>query len=70
MLALDQGGDSALSRSPEPLEVFTYEGQKGLVIHALTTVKVEREFLKQVSSKLLPLYVLMEQALAKAAGRS
>ena len=55
--------------SPERLEVFSYEDQKGQVIHALATVKAEREFLKQVPSKLLPLYVRMEKALAKAVGR-
>ena len=56
--------------SPEGLEVFTYEDQKGQLIHALTTVKAEREFLRQVPSKLLPLYVRMEQALARAVGRN
>ena len=40
------------------------------MIHALATVKAEREFLKQVPSKLLPLYLRMEQSLAKAVGRS
>ena len=57
--------------SLEGLEVFTYEDQKGqLLIHALATVKAEREFLRQVPSKLLPLYVRMEQALARAVGRN
>ena len=56
--------------SAEGLEVFTYTDQKGQQVHALATVKAEREFLKQVPSKLLPLYVRMEQALAKAVGRS
>ena len=56
--------------SPEGLEVFTYEDQKGQLIHALATVKAEREFLRQVPSKLLPLYVRMEQALARAVGRN
>ena len=40
------------------------------MIHALATLKAEREFLKQVPSKLLPLYVRMEQPLAEAVGRS
>ena len=40
------------------------------MIHALATVKAEREFLRQVPSKLLPLVVRMEQALAKAVGRN
>ena len=40
------------------------------MIHALATVKAEREFLRQVPSKLLPLYVRMEQSLAKAICRS
>ena len=52
------------------LEVFTYENQKGQVIHALATVKAEREFLRKLSSKLLPLYVRMEQDLAKAVGQN
>ena len=56
--------------SPEGLEVFTYEDQKGQLIHALATVKAEREFLRQVPSKLLPLVVRMEQALARAVGRN
>ena len=51
------------------LEVFAYTDQKGQQVHALATVQAERQFLKQVSSKLLPLYVRMEQALAKAVGR-
>ena len=55
---------------PEGLEVFTYTDQKGQQVHALATVKAERNFLKQVPSKLLPLYVRMEQALAKTVGRS
>ena len=56
--------------SPEGLEVFTYEDQKGQLIHALATVEAESEFLRQVPSKLLPLYVRMEQALANAVGRN
>lgn len=40
------------------------------MIHALATVKAEREFLKKITSKLLPLYLRMEQSLAKAVGRS
>ena len=56
--------------SPEGLEIFTYIDQRGQQIHALASVQAEREFLKQVPSKLLPLYVRMEQALAKTVGRS
>ena len=52
--------------STEGLEVFTYEDQKGQLIHALARVKAEREFLRQVPSKLLPLCVRMEQVLARA----
>ena len=55
--------------SPKGLEVFTYIDQRGQQIHALASVQAEREFLKQVPSKLLPLYVRMEQALAKTIGR-
>ena len=56
--------------SPEGLEIFTYEDQKGQLIHALATVAAESEFLRQVPSKLLPLVVRMEQALARAVGRN
>ena len=67
---LRDGNKVGAEVSPEGLEVFTYEDQKGQVIHALATVKAEREFLKQVPSKLLPLYIRMDQALAKTVGRS
>ena len=56
--------------SPDGFEVFTYKDLKGQEIHALATVKAEREFLKQVPSKLLPLYRRMDQPLAKTVGRS
>ena len=67
---LRDGSKVGAEVSPAGLEVFSYEDQKGQVIHALATVKAEREFLKQVPSKLLPLYVRMDQALAKTVGRS
>ena len=67
---LRDGNKVGAEASPEGLEVFTYTDQKGQEIHALATVKAERELLKQVPSKLLPLYVRMEQALAKTIGRS
>ena len=67
---LRDGSKVGAEVSPAGLEVFSYEDQRGQVIHALATVKAEREFLKQVPSKLLPLYVRMEQSLAKAVGRS
>ena len=67
---LRDGNKVGAEVSPEGLQVFTYEDQKGQVIHALATVKAEREFLRQVPSKLLPLYIRMDQALAKAVGRS
>ena len=67
---LRDGNKVGAEVSPEGLEVFTYEDQKGQVIHALATVKAERKFLRQVPSKLLPLYVRMELSLAKAIGRS
>ena len=67
---LRDGNKVGAEVSPEGLEVFTYEDQKGQVIHALATVKAEREFLRQIPSKLLPLYVRMEQALAKAVGQN
>lgn len=55
---------------PEGLEVISYTDRKGQQVHALATVKAEREFFRQVPSRLLPLYVRMEQALAKTVGRS
>ena len=67
---LRDGSKVGAEVSPVGLEVFTYEDQKGQVIHALATVKAEREFLKQLPSKLLPLYVRMEQSLAEVVGRS
>ena len=67
---LRDGNKVGAEVSPEGLKVFTYEDQKGQVIHALATVKAEREFLRQVPSKLLPLYIRLDQALAKAVGRS
>ena len=67
---LRDGSKVGAEVSPAGLEVFNYEDQKGQVIHALATVKAELEFLKQVPSKLLPLYVRMEQAPSKAVGRS
>ena len=67
---LRDGNKMGAEVSPEGFEVFTYVDLKGQEIHALATVKAEREFLKQVPSKLLPLYVRMDQALAKSVGRS
>ena len=69
---LRDGNKVGAEVSPEGVEVFTYEDQKGQLIHAfaLATVKAEREFLRQVPSKLLSLYVRMEQALARAVGRN
>ena len=67
---LRDGNKVGAAVSPEGLEIFTYQDPKGQEIHALATVKAEREFLKQVPSKLLPLYVRMEHALAKTVGRS
>ncbi|MCB4377562.1 hypothetical protein [Synechococcus sp. MU1648] len=66
---LRDGNKVGAAVSPEGLEIFTYQDPKGQEIHALATVKAEREFLKQVPSKLLPLYVRMEHALAKTVGR-
>ena len=67
---LRDGNKVGAEVSPEGLDVFSYEDLKGQVIHALATVKAEREFLKQVPSKPLPLYLRMGQSLAKALGRS
>ena len=67
---LRDGNKVAAEVSPDGLEVFTYVDLKGQEIHALATVKADREFLKQVPSRLLPLYVRMDQSLAKTVGRS
>ena len=67
---LRDGNKVGAEVSPDGLEVFTYVDLKGQEIHALATVKAEREFLKQVPSRLLPLYVRMDQALAKSVDRS
>ena len=66
---LRDGNKVGAEVSPDGLEVFTYMDGKGQPVHALATVKAEREFLKQVPSKLLPLYIRMEQALARTVGR-
>ena len=66
---LRDGNKVGAEVSPDGLEVFTYTDGKGQPVHALATVKAEREFLKQVPSKLLPLYIRMEQALARTVGR-
>ena len=66
---LRDGNKVGAEVSPDGLEVFTYTDQKGHQVHALVTVNAEREFLKQVPSKLLPLLIRMEHALAQAVGR-
>ena len=67
---LRDGNKVGAEVSPEGLEVFTYTDRKGQQVHALATVKAEKEFLKQIPSKLVPLYLRMEQALARTVGRS
>ena len=67
---LRDGNKVGAEVSLEGLEVLSYTDQKGEQVHALATTQAEREFLKRVPSKLLPLYVRMEQALAKVVGRS
>ena len=54
---LRDGNKVGAEVSLEGLEIFNYEDQKGQEIHALATVKAEREFHRQVLSKLLLLYV-------------
>ena len=44
---LRDGNKVGAEVSPEGLEVFTYEDQKWHLIHALNTVKSDREFLRQ-----------------------
>ena len=67
---LRDGNKVGAEVSPAGLEVFTYADQKEQVIQALATVTAEREFLRQIPSKLLSLYVRIEQALARAVGRN
>ena len=67
---LRDGNKVGADVSPERLEVHTYTDQQGQKVHALASFQAEREFLQQVPSKLLPLYVRMERALAKTVGRS
>ena len=57
-------------RFPLEGEAFTPTDLKEKQVHELTTVKAEKEFLNQVPSKLLPLYIRMEQALARTVGPS
>lgn len=66
---LGDGNKVGAEVSPVGLEVFTYTDQKGQEVLALATVQAERDFLQQLPSKLLPLYVRMEHALTKAVGR-
>ena len=51
---------------PEDLDVVPYVDAKGQTIYALASVTAERSFLRRVPVKLLPLYVRMELALARA----
>ena len=51
---LRNGNKVGAEVSPEGLEIFTYTHQKGQQVHALATVKAEKEFLRQEPSKLLP----------------
>ena len=66
---LRDGNKVGAEVSPAGLEAFTYEDQKGQLIHALATVKADREFLRQVPSKLLPLNVRMETGLTSKSWR-
>ena len=51
---LRDGNKVGAEVSPEGLEVFTYEDQKGQLIHALATVKAEREFLSKSPRSCFP----------------
>ena len=51
---LRDGNKVGAEVSPEGLEVFSYEDQKGQVIHALATVKAEREFLDRSPRSFCP----------------
>ena len=63
---LRDGNNVGAEVSPDGLEVFTYMDGKGQPVHAFATVKAEREFLKQVPSKLLPFYIRIEQAVGRS----
>ena len=66
---LRDGNKVGADVSLNDLEVFTYTDEQGQQVHALASLEAERIFLRQVPSKLLPLYLRMELALAKAVGR-
>ena len=64
---LRDGNNVGAEVSPEGLEVFAYEDQKGQLIHALATVEAESEFLRQGSFEAASLVC---PALANAVGRN
>ena len=67
---LRDGNPIGADISPAGLDVFTYEDAKGRAIHALASMKSEKELLSRIPAKLLPLYVRMEMSAAKSIERS
>lgn len=63
---LRDGNKVGADISPEDLDVVPYVDAKGQTVYALASVTSERTFLRRVPVKLLPLYVRMELALARA----
>ena len=52
---LRDGNPIGADISPAGLDVFTYEDAKGRAIHALASVKSEKELISRIPAKLLPL---------------
>ena len=63
---LRDGNKVGADISPRDLDVVPYVDAKGQTVYALASVTAERSFLRRVPVKLLPLYVRMELALARA----
>ena len=63
---LRDGNKVGADISPDDLDVVPYVDAKGQTVYALASVTAERSFLRRVPVKLLPLYVRMELALARA----
>ena len=63
---LRDGNKVGADISPDHLDVVPYVDAKGQTVYALASVTAERSFLRRVPVKLLPLYVRMELALARA----
>lgn len=56
--------------SPESLETYRYRDHRGEAVYALCSARAERQLLRQIPSQLLPLYLRMDLAMARAVSRS